>query len=114
MVCGTSARVLLLATARPECAVPWAAGSNLATLQVARLTNRQARAMIATLADAELSAATLDAMVSRADGVPLYVEELTRAVTEPGAARGVEGIPASLADSLMGRLDRLAAAKDVA
>jgi hypothetical protein len=44
--------------------------------------------------------------------VPLYVEELTKAMTEPGAAHGVEAIPASLADSLMGRLDRLSAAKE--
>ena len=63
---------------------------------------------------AELPAATLDALVARADGVPLYVEELTKAVMEPGAARGVEAIPASLADSLMGRLDRLSTAKEVA
>jgi predicted ATPase len=61
-----------------------------------------------------LPAATLDALVARADGVPLYVEELTKAVIEPGAARGVEAIPASLADSLMARLDRLSAAKEVA
>src|SRR4029077_8434613 len=48
------------------------------------------------------------------DGVPLYVEELTKAMAEPGVARGVEAIPASLADSLMARLDRLSAAKEVA
>src|SRR5712691_1838102 len=41
-------------------------------------------------------------------------EELSKAVTEPGAARGVEAIPASLADSLMARLDRLSTAKEVA
>jgi len=109
-----TARVLLLATARPEFTPPWPARSNLTTVQLARLTKRQARDMIATLAGTEMPAATLDALVARADGVPLYVEELTKAVTEPGAARGVEAIPASLADSLMGRLDRLSAAKEVA
>ncbi len=46
--------------------------------------------------------------------MPLDVEELTKAVMEPGAARGVEAIPASLADSLMARLDRLSTAKEVA
>jgi predicted ATPase len=46
--------------------------------------------------------------------VPLYVEELTKAMAEPGAGRGMEAIPASLADSLMARLDRLSAAKEVA
>jgi tetratricopeptide (TPR) repeat protein len=70
--------------------------------------------MIATLAGTELPAATLDALVARADGVPLFVEELTKAMAEPGAARGVEAIPVSLADSLMGRLDRLSTAKEVA
>jgi class 3 adenylate cyclase/predicted ATPase len=109
-----TARVLLLATARPEFTPPWPARSNLTTVQVARLTKRQARDMVTTLAGTELPAATLDALVARADGVPLYVEELTKAMAEPGAARGVEAIPASLADSLMGRLDRLGAAKEVA
>ena len=70
--------------------------------------------MIATLAATDLPAATLDALVTRADGVPLFVEELTKAVTELGAARGVDAIPASLADSLMGRVDRLSTAKEVA
>jgi len=109
-----TARVLLLATARPEFTPPWPARSNMTTLQLARLTKRQARDMIATLAGTELPAATLDALVARADGVPLFVEELTKAVMEPGAGRGVEAIPASLADSLMARLDRLSAAKEVA
>ncbi len=109
-----TARVLLLATARPEFTPPWPARSNLTTVQLARLTKRQARDMIATLAGTELPAATLDTLVARADGVPLYVEELTKAMAEPGAARGVEAIPASLADSLMGRLDRLSTAKEVA
>jgi class 3 adenylate cyclase/predicted ATPase len=109
-----TARVLLLATARPEFTPPWPARSNLTTIQLARLTKRHARDMIASLAGTELPAATLDALVTRADGVPLYVEELTKAMAEPGAARGVEAIPASLADSLMGRLDRLSTAKEVA
>ena len=108
-----TARVLLLATARPEFKPPWPARSNLTTVQLARLTKRQARDMIATLAGSDLPAATLDALVARADGVPLYVEELTKTLAEPGAARGVEAIPASLADSLMARLDRLSAAKEV-
>ena len=81
-----TARVLLLATARPDFTPPWPARSNLTTLQLARLTKRQARDMVATLAGMELPAATLDALVARADGVPLYVEELTKAVTDPGSA----------------------------
>src|SRR5262249_17458572 len=55
-----------------------------------------------------LTPEVLDALVVRADGVPLFVEELTKAVAAPGAARGVEAVPATLADSLMARLGRLA------
>jgi class 3 adenylate cyclase/predicted ATPase len=109
-----TARVLLLATARPEFTPPWPARSNLTTVQLARLTKRQARDMVTALGGPDLPAATLDALVTRADGVPLYVEELTKALAEPGAARGVEAIPASLADSLMARLDRLSTSKEVA
>jgi class 3 adenylate cyclase/predicted ATPase len=109
-----TARVLLLATARPEFTPLWPARSNLTTVQLERLTKRQARDMVTALGGPELPADTLDALVARADGVPLYVEELTKAVVEPGAARGVEAIPATLADSLMARLDRLSAAKEVA
>jgi class 3 adenylate cyclase/predicted ATPase len=105
-----TARVLLLATARPEFTPPWPARSNLTTLQIARLTKRQARDMVGTLAGTDLPAATRDALVARADGVPLYIEELTKAVAAPGVA----GIPTTLADSLMARLDRLSAAKEVA
>ncbi len=61
-----------------------------------------------------MPAETLDALVARADGVPLYVEELTKAVAEPGAARGADAIPSTLAGSLMARLDRLSTAKEVA
>jgi class 3 adenylate cyclase/tetratricopeptide (TPR) repeat protein len=109
-----TARVLLVATARPEFAPPWPARSNLTTLQLARLTKRQAREMIAALAGGSLSAEMVDTLVARADGVPLYVEELTKGVAEPDVARGVDAIPATLADSLMARLDRLSAAKEVA
>src|SRR6185369_6942539 len=77
-----TARVLFLATARPEFTVPWPARSNLTTLQVARLTNRQAREMVTTLLGETVPAETLEALVTRADGVPLYVEELAKAVAE--------------------------------
>ncbi len=124
-----TARVLLLATARPEFTPPWPARSNLTTVQLARLTRRQAREMVMALCagagdpglgagptrdSRTLNPEVLDALVARADGVPLYVEELTKSVVEPGTARDVEAIPATLADSLMARLDRLSAAKEVA
>jgi hypothetical protein len=139
-------RVLLLATARPDFTPPWPARSNLTTVQLARLTKRQARDMVERLAGKGRQARTpappeqegrseegksngvaqaslpadlisdevLEQIVKRADGMPLYLEELTKTLLEPGAAWNVEAIPASLADSLMGRLDRLSTAKEVA
>ncbi|HKA31297.1 MAG TPA: AAA family ATPase, partial [Candidatus Binatia bacterium] len=109
-----TARVLLLATARPEFTPPWPAHSHLTTVQLPRLTTRQAGDMVTALGGPALATGTRDALVARADGVPLYIEELTKAVVEPGAARSVAAIPATLADSLMARLDRLSAAKAVA
>src|SRR5262249_28157542 len=106
-----TARVLLIGTTRPEFTPPWPARSNVTTLQLARLTKRQAREMVATLAGGSLPADMVDALVARADGVPLYVEELTKSVAEPDVARGVDAIPATLADALTARLDRPSAAE---
>jgi class 3 adenylate cyclase/tetratricopeptide (TPR) repeat protein len=109
-----TARVLFVATARPEFTAPWPARSNLTTLQLARLTKREAREMVTTLVGETVPAETLEALVARADGVPLYAEELAKAVAEPGAARSADAIPSTLAGSLMARLDRLSTAKEVA
>jgi predicted ATPase len=109
-----TARILLLVTARPEFTPPWPAAEHMTTLPLARLNEREAREMVTTLAGEVLPVDTLAALVARADGVPLYIEELTRSVIDPGTARSVEAIPATLADSLMGRLDRLSATKEVA
>src|SRR5262245_15089108 len=110
-----TARVLRLATARPEFTPPWPARSNLTTVQLPRLTTRQARDMVAALEPA-LAADTRDAVVTRTDGVPLFVEELTKAVLEAEGSGVSPGrtIPATLQDSLMARLDRLGPAKEVA
>jgi class 3 adenylate cyclase/predicted ATPase len=128
-----TARVLLVGTARPEFVAPWPERFNLTAIKLSRLTKRQARTIIERVATAAkragpsaaeadcdgertptLSDAMIDAIVARADGIPLYLEELTRTIMEPGVARQVEEIPATLADSLMARLDRLGAAKEVA
>jgi len=128
-----TAPVLLVGTARPEFVAPWPERFNLTAIKLARLTKRQARTVIERVATAvegaapsapeadrdgartpTLSDAMIDAIVARADGMPLYLEELTRTILEPGVARRVEEIPATLADSLMARLDRLSAGKEVA
>lgn len=109
-----TARVLLLTTARPEFTPPWPPRENTTTLPLPRLKKRQAREMVMALAGRGVPTETVDAIVTRADGVPLFVEELTKSVVQPGTALAVEAIPATLADSLMARLDRLGGAKDVA
>jgi len=109
-----TARLVLLMTARPEFAASWPPRENTTTLSLARLTRRHARDMIAALRGNALPPETLDALVDRAGGVPLFLEELTKSLVQPGAGQGIEAIPATLADSLMARLDRLPSAKEVA
>jgi tetratricopeptide (TPR) repeat protein len=105
---------MLLYTARPEFSPPWAPQENHSELTLARLNGRDTREM-ARLAVAALSERTLDLVVARTDGVPLFVEELARVIAETKDAGGsVEQIPATLAESLTARIDRLGAAKDIA
>ena len=80
-----------------------------------RLSARNVREIIALVAARNaLASESVEAVVERTGGVPLFVEELTRAVLESGSA-GITSreIPATLHDSLMARLDRLGPAKDV-
>ena len=110
-----TARVLLVGTARPEFASPWPARSNLQTVTLGRLTRRQAREMIAAVSAARaLPESAVAELVERADGVPLYAEELTHAVVEAGGEAAGAPIPVTLQDSLLARLDRLSGAKEVA
>jgi class 3 adenylate cyclase/tetratricopeptide (TPR) repeat protein len=109
-----TAPVLLVGTARPEFSAPWPGRSNLTTLSVVPLTTPQSRDLVVSLSRATLSPDTVETLVARSGGIPLHIEELTKSVLEPGAEPGVEAIPATLADSLMGRLDQLAGAKEVA
>jgi len=110
-----TARVLLVGTARPEFTSPWPARSNLQTLTLGRLSKRQTREMIATLSTARvLPEAVVEQLISRADGIPLFAEELTHAVVEAGSEAAVAEIPVTLQDSLLARLDRISTAKEVA
>jgi class 3 adenylate cyclase len=110
-----AARLLLVGTARMEFASPWPARSNLQTLTIARLSGAQTRAMVAAVsAEWGLPEAVLRQLAERADGIPLFAEELTRAVVEAGSDAVVAAIPTTLQDSLLARLERLAGAKAVA
>ena len=118
-------RVLLIVTFRPEFEPPWIGRPYVTALTINRLTERQVSAMIDRVIGDKLLPATLrQEIIERTDGIPLFVEEMTKAVLEAeneGEARTVAAVPspvlavpASLHASLMARLDRLGPAKEVA
>ncbi len=118
---GPRARLLLLLTARPESRSLLPDSAQLVALPLGRLTRRQAREMVGALAPAgALPGHVVESILERADGIPLYVEELARSMldVQPTAGDGPVPadlpIPATLQDSLMARLDRMGAAKEVA
>ena len=120
--------VLLAITFRPEFQPPWGGRAHVTSLALNRLGERDGEALVQTLAgNAALTADIVAEIVERTDGVPLFVEELTKAVLE-SAAQGDRvaavlattslaalSVPATLHASLMARLDRLGpAAKEIA
>jgi class 3 adenylate cyclase/tetratricopeptide (TPR) repeat protein len=117
--------VLLLAMFRPEFQSPWIGQPHVTLLTLARLDRRNTAAMVANVAgNSMLPPEIMEEIAERTDGVPLFVEELTKAVLESGG-RGAAAlsampdpalsVPATLHASLMARLDRLGpAAKDIA
>jgi predicted ATPase len=124
---GPTARILVLLTFRPDFPPPWTGRSHLTQMTVPRLPRRQAAEMTDRVAHGKaLPPEVVEQIVAKTDGVPLFVEELTKTVLESGLLR--EGkdhydltgplpplaILATLHDSLMARLDRLATVKDVA
>ena len=112
---GATARLLLLYTARPEFRAPWPPRAHHTQITLNRLSARNVRTMVGEVAAQKaLSEETIATVLERTGGVPLFVEELTRAVLESGDAKltGRE-IPVTLHDSLMARLDRLGPAKEV-
>jgi predicted ATPase len=118
--------VLLIVTFRPEFNAPWVGQSHVTSLTLNRLGDREAAVIIARLVGNKgLPADVMAEIVKRTDGIPLFVEEMTKAVleteSEGAVGRAVAAvpppamaIPASLHASLMARLDRLGPAKEVA
>ena len=114
-------RVMMLFTSRPDGEPALAAHPMITRLVLNRLGNAAVGAITTSIAGTRrLPPSVLDEIVSRADGVPLFVEELTKAVIElaekrePGDRIGAATIPATLHDSLMARLDRVPGIKRVA
>jgi class 3 adenylate cyclase/tetratricopeptide (TPR) repeat protein len=117
--------VLLLAMFRPEFQPPWIGQPHATLVALARLDRRDTLAMVGHIAgNAALPTDIVEEIAERTDGVPLFVEELTKAVLESGAQAPAAlsamphpalSVPATLHASLIARLDRLGpAAKDVA
>ena len=102
------ARVCVLVTHRPDWSADWARGlSHVTDVAVGRLTNQQIRLLVQSVLG-PVSDRLVDRIVDRADGVPLFVEELARSILESGVAANEDiEIPDSLQGSLMARLDRL-------
>lgn len=107
-------RLLLLCTARPEFTPSWPARATFTTVTLGRLTKEQTLTLVRDAMPRDLDARLVDAVVERADGVPLFAEELVQAVAEADHAEAEGHIPATLQDSLMARLDRLPSGKRVA
>ena len=120
-------QVLAVITARPEYESAWVGFGQASALPLGRLSRNQSRALIENLADGKaLPEVVLEQIIGNTDGVPLFVEELTKTVLESGLLIGHAdryellgplqpvAIPSTLQDSLMARLDRLGDAKRVA
>ena len=119
--------ILALITFRPEFSPPWSGQAHVTSLPLNRLSRGQGAAMVERVASGKaLPAEVLDQIVERTDGVPLFVEELTKTVLELGLLSDAGGrfelsgplpplaIPATLHDSLMARLDRVGPVRELA
>jgi class 3 adenylate cyclase/tetratricopeptide (TPR) repeat protein len=107
------ARLLVVVSARPDFTPPWLARPHAALITLGRLGRGECMQVVKSVAAARgLAAETIAAIIAKTDGVPLYVEELTRSVME--SAGEDSAVPATLKDSLMARLDRLGGAREVA
>jgi TOMM system kinase/cyclase fusion protein len=118
---------LIVLTFRPDFIPPWTPHSHMTQLTLGRLGRKQVEAMVERVArDRVLPAEVLQQVVAKTDGVPLFVEELTKMVLESGLLKERDdhyeltyplpplAIPTTLHDSLIARLDRLSTVKEVA
>jgi class 3 adenylate cyclase/predicted ATPase len=124
---GPTAAILTVVIYRPEFQPPWGLRTHLTPLALQRLPPAQVEAMATQVTGGKLlPTEVLQHVVTNTDGVPLFVEELTKTIVESGVLRETDGhyeltgslptlaIPTTLHDALMARLDRLGAVKAVA
>jgi predicted ATPase len=120
-------RVLAIITFRPEFVPPWTGQAHVSFLTLGRLARRQGASLIDTLTGGKsLPKNVLDQIVAKTDGIPLFIEELTKTLLESSLLREASdhyalngplpamAIPTTLHDSLLARLDRLGPAKETA
>ena len=119
--------LLIVLTHRPEFQSRWSQHGHVTALNLSKLTRNQSAAMVSKLANGKaLPGDLLEQILAKTDGVPLYVEELTKSIIESGELKEMGDryeyagtthhitIPATLRDSLMARLDRSPAAREIA
>jgi len=122
-----SSRLYVLLTCRPAFQIPWHQRSCLTQLTLRRLSANDSKNIIAWITDEKnLPAEVHSLLLNKTDGIPLFIEEMTRAILESGLLREANhryvmtgplasfAIPMTLQDSLMARLDRLGPAKEIA
>jgi class 3 adenylate cyclase/tetratricopeptide (TPR) repeat protein len=118
---------LIVVTARPEFKPPWTHRAGVSEIRLAKFTPAQSRSLLDKIVRGKaLPAGLASQIIARTDGVPLYVEELSKTILESGdlvvdgdrfeyaGSSASVTIPETLRDSLMARLDRVPAAKEVA
>jgi tetratricopeptide (TPR) repeat protein len=120
-------QILVIVTARPEFTPPWPSYPHITILSLTRLNQHNAEALIERVAGSKkLPKEVIDEILDRADGVPMFIEELTKTLLEGGLLRECDdhyvlerplpalAIPTTLHASLMARLDRLSPVREVA
>jgi len=123
----SAARIMCLLTTRPEFTPPWSQEPGLSRIDLTHLSKPDSEALaVAVAGETVVPPAALQEIVAKTDGIPLFIEELTRSFVEtdrpptqrtdlePDGQRRELAIPSSLQSSLMARLDRLGRAKEVA
>ena len=110
--------ILVVLTYRPEFSPPWRGFTHVTSLTLNRFTRRLASALVESVSDgALLPDEVRQQIIEKTDGVPIFIEELTKNILESTLTSGdspTVAIPTTLHDSLMARLDRLGAVKEVA
>lgn len=114
----TDAAVFMLITHRPNYEPPWTGHTHQASMTLSRLSRNQGTEIVRDIGGRAMSDGMIEGIIARADGVPLYVEELAKSIAEFGATAEDQNlevkIPETLQASLIARLDHLGEAKNIA